>query len=167
MVESGAFREDLWYRLSVFPIRIPPLRERTEDIEPLARAFAQQATRFGLAPCVPTAEDLAVLRAYPWPGNVRELAAVIDRAAILGRGQRLEIGRALGDPGPRNESKPEAPVITLREAIRTHLEAALEACGGRIEGPQGAAHRLDLPPATLRSKLRKLGVDPSRFRGDR
>jgi transcriptional regulator with GAF, ATPase, and Fis domain len=97
MVAEGGFREDLWYRIAVFPIVLPPLRERREDIASLAGHFAERAaTRFGLAPVAPTAEDLALLMSYPWPGNVRELGAVIDRAAILGNGKRLEVAKALG-----------------------------------------------------------------------
>ena len=97
MVAEGQFREDLWYRIAVFPIVLPPLRERREDIARLAAHFAQRAaTRFGLAPVAPTPEDLTLLMSYPWPGNVRELGAVIDRAAILGDGQRLEVAKALG-----------------------------------------------------------------------
>jgi transcriptional regulator with GAF, ATPase, and Fis domain len=100
MVAEGKFREDLWYRIAVFPIVLPPLRERREDIARLAPHFAERAaTRFGLAPVVPTAEDLALLGTYSWPGNVRELAAVIDRAAILGDGKRLDVATALGVGG--------------------------------------------------------------------
>ena len=97
MVAEGRFREDLWYRIAVFPIVLPPLRERREDIARLAVHFAERAaTRFGLAPAAPTPDDLALLMSYAWPGNVRELAAVIDRAAILGDGKRLEVAKALG-----------------------------------------------------------------------
>ncbi|MBN8612416.1 MAG: sigma 54-interacting transcriptional regulator, partial [Deltaproteobacteria bacterium] len=91
MVEDGSFREDLWYRLSVFPLRLPPLRERLEDLPQLVSHFAARAgTRLGGSPLVPTSEDLSLLAAYPWPGNVRELGAVIERAAILGHGKHLE-----------------------------------------------------------------------------
>ena len=97
MVAEGKFREDLWYRIAVFPIRLPPLRERRDDIPELARHFAgRAATRFGLYPVMPTDADLALLKEYAWPGNVRELATVIDRAAILGDGKRLEVATALG-----------------------------------------------------------------------
>jgi transcriptional regulator with GAF, ATPase, and Fis domain len=97
MVAAGTFREDLWYRIAVFPIMLPPLRDRPEDIGKLAAHFAERAaTRFGLAPVAPKPEDLALLAAYPWPGNVRELGAVIDRAAILGDGKRLDVATALG-----------------------------------------------------------------------
>ena len=114
MVAEGRFREDLWYRIAVFPIVLPPLRERREDIAQLAPHFAERAaTRFGLAPVVPTAEDLALLAAYSWPGNVRELAAVIDRAAILGDGKRLDVATALGvgagpPPAPPDPDRPRA-----------------------------------------------------------
>src|SRR5690606_29630041 len=97
MVRQGAFREDLWYRLAVFPIDLPALRERPEDLPALANHFANRAARrFGLPVLLPTREDLNLLLAYDWPGNVRELAAVIDRAAILGNGKRLEVAAALG-----------------------------------------------------------------------
>jgi hydrogenase-4 transcriptional activator len=171
MVRDGGFREDLWYRLSVFPMAIPPLRERTCDIEALAIAFAERSTRFGLPPCRPTEGDVRRLQAYPWPGNVRELAAVIDRAAILGRGRCLAIAQALGPAASEAVAMPGAPSpvtgdeAALETVIRRHIEAVLRACEGRIEGPRGAARALQLNPATLRSKLRKLGISADAFRG--
>jgi transcriptional regulator with GAF, ATPase, and Fis domain len=97
MIAEHRFREDLWYRISVFPIYLPALRDRLEDLPALALHFAQRAARrFGLPLQVPNMADLDVMSRYPWPGNIRELAAVIDRAAILGNGQRLEIAQALG-----------------------------------------------------------------------
>jgi hydrogenase-4 transcriptional activator len=176
MVQEGSFRQDLWYRLSVFPIVIPPLRERAEDIAPLARHFAHRAARrFGLAECEPTPDDLRRLAAYDWPGNVRELGAVIDRAAILGEGRGLSVSAALGTPGPRSAAGDTAlgssstPVAgqafpTLEAVVRAHLEAALTASAGRIEGPRGAAALLGLNPHTLRARMRKLDLDWSRFR---
>lgn len=170
MAREGSFREDLWYRLSVFPVAIPPLRERTCDVDALASAFAERSTRFGLPPCRPTADDVRRLQAYPWPGNVRELAAVIDRAAILGRGQCLAIAAALG-PAASEAVVPGTPLpvtgedASLEAVIRRHIEAVLRACEGRIEGPKGAARLLQLNPATLRSKLRKLGISADAFRG--
>ena len=180
MVAEGRFREDLWYRIAVFPIVLPPLRERREDIAEMARHFAQRAaTRFGLAPAEPTAEDLELLAAYPWPGNVRELATVIDRAAILGDGKRLEIAPALGiaatpmvsSPGmagPRPPAPPGAAepagIVSLDAAMRRHIEAGLAATAGRIEGPHGAARLLKINPHTLRARMRKLGIDWKQFR---
>ncbi len=188
MVAEGRFREDLWYRIAVFPIVLPPLRERREDIARLALHFAERAaTRFGLVPASPTAQDLALLTSYAWPGNVRELGAVIDRAAILGDGKGLEVAKALGvDTGgpaaPREPDhplgwhggatasptkppqRPGAAIEPLNVAIRRHIEAALTATQGRIEGRKGAAALLEINPHTLRAKMRKLGIEWSRFR---
>jgi hydrogenase-4 transcriptional activator len=174
MVREAKFREDLWYRLAIFPINLPLLRERPDDIPAMARHFAQRAaTRFGLPPLMPSAEDLRLLVAYSWPGNVRELGAVMDRAAILGDGQKLEVAKALGvetggGPSP-SEPIPAAPsapaqIVSLDAAMKRHIESALTATGGRIEGPQGAAALLEINPHTLRARMRKLGIDWNRFR---
>ena len=176
MVTQGKFREDLWYRIAVFPILLPPLRERPEDIPALARHFAERAaSRFVLPLALPSPEDIEQLMGYPWPGNIRELGAVIDRAAILGNGQRLEIAKALGgsvgpDPGAsngwkrpvRSSSAPE--IVSLDEAMKRHIEAALVATRGRIEGPRGVAKLLKINPHTLRARMRKLGIDWTEFR---
>jgi hydrogenase-4 transcriptional activator len=177
MVREGRFREDLWYRIAVFPVLLPPLRERREDIPALARHFAQRAaTRFGLPVQMPSAPDMAALVSYAWPGNVRELAAVIDRAAILGNGARLDVATALGtSPAPvMTAPSPSAPpghvaaagdaVGALDGAIRKHIEVALAATVGRIEGPHGAAKLLKVNPHTLRARMRRLGIDWARFR---
>jgi transcriptional regulator with GAF, ATPase, and Fis domain len=176
MVQQGRFREDLWYRLSVFPIVLPPLRERLEDLPELVRHFVHRAAVRYVLPEVPVSEaDLRLLRSYAWPGNIRELAAVVDRAAILGNGKRLDFEAALGPQGyapagpsrvhPRSPGEPEAPNLpTLGEAMRRHIERALEAAGGRIEGGRGAAALLGINPHTLRSRMRKLGLDWARFR---
>ncbi len=172
MVRLGQFREDLWYRIAVFPILVPPLRDRREDIPALAAHFAQRAaTRFGLAACQPTKDDLELLRAYDWPGNVRELASVIDRAAILGNGTGLAVATSLGVGGPSREGpvtatapRPAVKPETLDEAMRRHIEAALAATHGRVEGPYGAALVLGVHPATLRGRMRRLGIVVRRFR---
>jgi formate hydrogenlyase transcriptional activator len=177
MVAEGKFREDLWYRLAVFPIVLPPLRERHEDIPKLAKHCAERAaTRFGLPLVMPSQDGIDLLMSYPWPGNVRELAAVIDRAAILGDGERLEIGKALGVdagwpalPVAGNGPKPQrisaaSEIVALDTAVKHHIEAALAATRGRVEGPHGAALLLDINPHTLRAKMRKLGIDWTRFR---
>ena len=173
MVTEGSFRQDLWYRVAVFPIRLPALRERTQDIPALATHFALQAAqRLGLAPQVPRPEEMALLVDYPWPGNVRELAAVMERAAILGDGRRLEVAQALGvGNGPLTIGR-QLPLAaaeplamqTLDEHNRRHIEAALASCAGRVDGPFGAARRLGINPNTLRGRMRKLGIDPRRFR---
>ena len=182
MVKEGLFRQDLWYRIAVFPIPIPPLRERPEDIPALACHFAEKAaTRFGLPLVMPSPDNLRTLTAYTWPGNVRELAAVIDRAALLGNGHKLEITKSLGGnllPDPQLESHrkplpPSTPVeplpvtsdtLSLDNVIRQHIENTLRACHGRIEGPFGAARQLNLNPHTLRSKMRKLKINWKSFR---
>lgn len=177
MVGEGKFREDLWYRIAVFPIHLPPLRDRKQDIPSLAAHFAEKAaTRFGLALAMPTAHDIALLQSYPWPGNIRELAAVIDRAAILGDGKRLEVAAALGvGRGPASPPVADGPltpqepashhaIVPLDEAMKRHIESALQAAHGRIEGPYGAAHMLKINPHTLRARMRKLKIDWKRFR---
>ena len=177
MVAEGRFREDLWYRIAVFPIVLPTLRERREDIARLAVHFAQRtAIRFGLSPVLPSRQDMELLTSYSWPGNVRELAAVIDRAAILGEGRTLEVAKALGVGAERSipaaeiqkakSTFTEAPpgVEPLNATVRRHMERALALTKGRIEGPHGAAALLEINPHTLRAKMRKLGIDWKRFR---
>ncbi len=181
MVKAGSFREDLWYRINVFPILLPPLRDRTEDIPALARHFAQRAAnRFGLTFVEPSSAELNLLVNYPWPGNIRELGAVIDRAAILGNGKSLEIAAALGPGGPvmavshRHESNghstvnegsvPSISLATLDTAMKSHIERALTATRGRVEGKRGAAKILGINPHTLRARMRKLGVHWEEFR---
>jgi transcriptional regulator with GAF, ATPase, and Fis domain len=173
-VRDGGFREDLWFRIAVFPIPLPPLRERLQDIPALAAHFSLRAAeRLGLPPRMPDAADLALLAAYAWPGNVRELASVIERAAILGDGRRLEVARSLGVTPPLSvaavrrvaEMPPEMDrESSLEDVIRQHIEAALRRCHGRVEGPFGAAKLLALNPHTLRSKMRKLGIAGKRYR---
>ncbi len=180
MVQDGSFREDLWYRLAVFPIMLPPLREHPEDLAALAEHFARRAAvRFGFALQLPSPQDITLLTNYAWPGNVRELAAVIDRAAILGAGKSLDIAKALGVMAhgrllPQTTDRvPAAPVpvaatpIPLEAALKQHIEAALAVTGGRVEGPYGAARLLDINPHTLRGKMRKLEIAWRQFRPGR
>jgi hydrogenase-4 transcriptional activator len=176
MVAEGEFREDLWYRIAVFPIRLPPLRERLEDIPAMARHFAERAAvRFGLLQATLTAEDLRLLTAYSWPGNVRELGAVIDRAAILGDGKRLDVAGALGSserpPGPRQSQPAQQPaddgkVLSLDAAMQRHIESILAKTHGRIEGRSGAAALLKINPHTLRARMRKLGIAWAKYRSE-
>jgi transcriptional regulator with GAF, ATPase, and Fis domain len=179
MVEQGTFREDLWYRISVFPIRLPPLRERREDIPELVAHFAARAgRRLGGVPLTPSAEDLTMALDYDWPGNVRELAAVIERAVILGNGHHLDLAAALGThhrtgvPAPRRGLRVEqwsrsvgpGPIATLDEAMAEHIARALQLTQGRVEGQRGAAALLGINPHTLRARMRKLGLEWKRFR---
>lgn len=173
MVRARTLREDLWYRLAVFPILIPPLRERPEDLPAMVRHFAARAaTRFGMPEFEIHDEDIERLNNYPWPGNVRELAAVIDRAALLGTHHRLNLDAALGPPHPTPEpSRPAPPqprtepIPPLNNTIRDAIQAALHTCQGRIEGPTGAAAHLQINPSTLRSKMRKLHIPTPRQGG--
>jgi len=178
MVADGRFRRDLWYRIAVFPVHLPSVRERPEDIPALAAHFALRACRrFGFQPLAPSPEDLRLLVAYSWPGNVRELAAVMDRAAILGDGQRLDIAKALGVAPPPVQMTAGLPVVSssvmpvhpkeissLDAAMARHIEAALAMTHGRIEGRFGAARLLGINPHTLRARMRKLRIDWARFR---
>ena len=155
---TDEFRQDLWYRLAVFPIRLPPLRDRPADIPAMAAHFALRAAkRLGLPPLVPTAEDIGLLVSYPWPGNVRELAAVIERAAILGGGNRLDMARALGSPFVRLPARLRRGDPSLRKArscpsIRQWPATSSDArrTRGKVEGPGGRG-LLAINPHTLRS----------------
>lgn len=174
MTRENKFREDLWYRIAVFPIHLPPLRDRVEDIPDLVAHFSEKAAnRFGLPAVTPTPDDIRRLQEYSWPGNIRELGAVLDRAAILGNGKRLEIATALGFGStaaarPRNDNREVSSsvgtIVPLDEAVRQHIESALKLANGRIEGPHGAAVMLDVNPHTLRARMRKLRIDWSGFR---
>jgi transcriptional regulator with GAF, ATPase, and Fis domain len=173
MIARGAFREDLWYRISVFPIPLPPLRDRRQDIVALTRHFAASAgARLNGIPIVPDQAALDQLMAYDWPGNVRELAAVVERATILGGGVRLDVARALGDAGGSRSIVPSKPVVrppaapapSLESITRRAIEEALLRTRGRIEGEDGAAHLLGVHPATLRSRMRRLGIEWKQFR---
>ena len=178
MTRTGRFREDLWYRLAVFPILLPPLRERRGDIAPLAGHFARRsARRLGVHEVAPSDADVRLLSAYHWPGNVRELASVMDRAVILGAGESLEVRQALGadavGPAARRDEEPPhaaAPAgdgregLALDDAMRDHIKRVLAIAKGRIEGPRGAARLLAINPHTLRARMRKLGVRWAAFR---
>ncbi|MFB3819710.1 MAG: sigma 54-interacting transcriptional regulator [Candidatus Methylomirabilales bacterium] len=153
LVAQGKFRQDLYYRLNVFPIAVPPLRDRAEDIPLLVWTFAKQ---FGEALGKPVEripqETMDALRHYPWPGNVRELRNVIERAVILSDGSTLRVPVA-----PAAEAAADEP-RTLADAERRHILAALQKTGWRIRGADGAAQLLALKPTTLESRIKKLGI---------
>jgi hydrogenase-4 transcriptional activator len=174
MVESQQFREDLYYRLSVFPIVIPPLRDRPADIRAFADYFAERAAnRFGLKPVPVSDDDVRVLTDYHWPGNVREIAAVMDRAVLIGQGRTLNVAAALGPTTMLRpatsargvESASTTRIEPLDAIIRRHIEAALAETRGRVEGPSGAARLLRINPHTLRARMRKLKINWQAFRG--
>ena len=157
------FREDLYYRLSVFPIVVPPLRERTEDIVLLAEHFLQNASRrFGVDPPRLTRAVARQLQQYDWPGNVRELQHVIERGVILSQGGPLRVSlEGTPDQPTRSWSEPGSDLLTdaeVREFERANLQRALEAADGRVYGQGGAAELLGIKPTTLNSRLRSMGM---------
>lgn len=162
MVEDGGFREDLFYRLNVFPIEIPPLRERREDIPLLVNYFVSKlARRMGKEINFVPSHVMNVLVDNNWKGNIRELANFVERAVILTRGEELELPAT----APRTFCAPiaVAPSSTLREAERGVIAEALRATSGRIAGKAGAAERLGLKRTTLQNKMRRLNIARSDY----
>jgi PAS domain S-box-containing protein len=160
---EGRFREDLYYRLCVFPLELPPLRERGDDVLELAAHFLKRQERTIGRELLPfSEEDRRRLRGYDWPGNVRELQNVIERAVITARGNRLNLDRAFPEtPGVAPAAADSGRVLSgpeLEGLERDNLRRALDRCGGRIEGEGGAARLLGLSPSTLRSRMKALGV---------
>lgn len=171
-VEDGAFREDLFYRLSVFPIDVPPLRDRDEDIVQLASHFLEKICQdFGHRPLSLSRQHLELMRNYDWPGNVRELKNVIERAVILSQGKVLRLDLAMADipktasvsvpvSGPSNgEGKPALmSEQQLLELQKNNLLLALRETGWRVSGPRGAATLVGLKPSTFTDRMRKFGI---------
>jgi transcriptional regulator with GAF, ATPase, and Fis domain len=157
MVREGRFREDLFYRLNVFPIRVPPLRERPEDVPLLVSAFVKECGRTlgKTIDFIPRATMDALVR-YPWPGNIRELWNVIERALIVSQGSTLRVEMPAAPNGPA----PAAPAdnLTLNEVQRQYILAVLQKTGWRVSGKHGAAAILGLKPTTLESRMEKLGI---------
>jgi transcriptional regulator with GAF, ATPase, and Fis domain len=157
-VRQGRFRPDLFYRLNVFPVRVPPLRERAGDIPLLTRHFVEQFGRKMAKPLRNVSPgSLERLQSYSWPGNVRELQNVIERACVLADSAIVEVGEI--QPGlPLVADGGDDGVVTLEEMERRHIRRALERCEGRIQGAHGAATLLGLHPNTLRSRMEKLRI---------
>ena len=163
-VADGSFRRDLFYRLNVFPVEMPPLRERSEDIPQLVKYFVERyAKKSGKAFQRVNGRTLDRLQSYPWPGNVRELQNVVERSVIVCDTEEFKIDESWLSAGPPVESH-IALSSTLASHERAIIEEALLACGGRVFGPMGAATRLGVPRSTLESKIRALKIDKSRFR---
>jgi formate hydrogenlyase transcriptional activator len=155
-VDDHSFRQDLFYRLNVFPIHVPPLRERREDIPVLVRHFAQEfARRMKKSIEMIPAETMDALTRYDWPGNIRELQNLIERAVILSSGTTLNVP-LMGMTGRAPESARAHE--TLDEAARRHIVAALEGSNWVLSGPNGAAARLGIKRSTLQFRMRKLGI---------
>ena len=168
-VARRLFRQDLFYRLAVFPITIPPLRERIEDVPLLAKAFVDElAPRLGKKIEAISRESLLELRRHPWPGNVRELRNVIERALIIADGPVLSPTVSDDPPSVMFSSAGDAPQATrpsegpenssLDDLQSDHIRTVLDSCGWRIRGEAGAAQRLGLKPTTLESRMARLGI---------
>ena len=169
-VDAGRFRQDLYYRLGVFPIELPPLRERIADIAPLAEHFLRGSQRRADQPLRLDRHAMRQLEAHSWPGNVRELQNVMERARIVAIDGLLRfdgLGAAVASAGPSARRRAPAPALAptavktreqLRNEERSNLESALAQCGGKVFGPGGAAQLLGMKPTTLASRLRALGI---------
>ena len=156
MVHEGQFREDLYFRLAVFPVRLPPLRERVEDI-PLLAVYFMERMAAHLNKDVHGLDEKAVaaLQRYAWPGNVRELEHAVQRAVIVCRGSTIGTGEIALGPG---SEPPGGEVVPLEEVERRYIREVLEQAGWVVSGPRGAAALLGLNPSTLRGRMRKLGL---------
>jgi formate hydrogenlyase transcriptional activator len=163
MVQQGTFRADLYYRLSVFPVEVPPLRDRPEDVRPLASYFLarQAALMHRRPPAVPEGAWRA-LEGHAWPGNVRELENLMQRALILSPGPELVLPEIPAPPSRRGEAgRGGGTPGRFDDEVRALVERALRACGGRIYGERGAAALLGLRPTTLQGKMRRYGISAS------
>jgi transcriptional regulator with GAF, ATPase, and Fis domain len=169
-VANGTFRQDLFYRLNVFPIEVPPLRERKDDILMLVEYFAQRyATRAGKHIRMIDKKTLELLQSYAWPGNIRELQNVIERSLILSSGEVLTVdelwlSKETVVPASRVEAQPTVRGEVEPRSEREVIEAALAETRGRVSGSSGAAARLGVPPSTLDHRIKALNIDKRRFK---
>jgi transcriptional regulator with GAF, ATPase, and Fis domain len=155
LVARGTFRDDLFYRLNVFPIHIPPLRERAEDIPLLVWHFVVEFSKaFGKRIDAISEKNMASLQQYAWPGNIRELRNVVERSMIVTTGPRLTIPV----PGNGQSSASQTRSLKLTDVEKDHIRRVLEASGWRIRGAGGAAERLGMRPTTLETRMAKLGL---------
>jgi transcriptional regulator with GAF, ATPase, and Fis domain len=154
-IAQGTFREDLYYRLNVFPIRVPPLRERLDDIPMLVWSFVDEFTKaYGKRIESVSKDSMLALQRYPWPGNVRELRNIVERAVIVSPGPRLSID----PPKPSAAAGSAHSSLALADIERDHIVAVLNRAKWRIRGPGGAAELLGLKPSTLESRMAKLKI---------
>ncbi|MEE9275414.1 MAG: sigma 54-interacting transcriptional regulator [bacterium] len=163
-VASGRFRSDLFFRLNVIPILVPPLRERKEDIPYLVEHFIRKhGPRLNRNVRSVVREAIDRLMRYDWPGNIRELENVVERGLVLGSGDTLRFDKQhLGEPPPRKEEGGEGELVTLEEHERRYILRVLKDTNGVVSGERGAARVLGMKPTTLQSRMRKLGIRPSR-----
>jgi transcriptional regulator with GAF, ATPase, and Fis domain len=159
-VAAGRFREDLWYRLNVFPITVPPLRQRKDDIPTLAQAFLERfCQRLGRPLLELPRSVLQALEAHDWPGNVRELQNVIEQAVLVSDGKVLRLAEQLrSEPASAGAPGRRATLQPLEDVERSHIVEVLETTGWKLEGKEGAAAVLGLKPSTLRSRMAKLDI---------
>jgi formate hydrogenlyase transcriptional activator len=172
-VAAGTFRQDLLYRLNVFPIRVPPLRERKNDIPVLVQYLVEQFAREAAKRITEIQKKtLSLLQSYDWPGNIRELQNVIERAVVLCDGKTLSVDETWLQRRSNEQPRPTvSPVGVLADDRKEFahrelraIEAALAECQGRVSGPRGAAAKLGIPRQTLDSKIQNLGIDKRRFK---
>jgi formate hydrogenlyase transcriptional activator len=164
-VAAGTFREDLFYRLNVFPIEVPTLRERAQDIPVLAEYFIERyAKRSGKKITFIGKNTLELFRAYGWPGNIRELQNVVERGVILCESDTFDIEENWLQAESASLPMPAGPLAALAEREREIIEAALSQCQGRVSGPSGAAALLEVPRQTLESKIASLGINKHQFK---
>jgi formate hydrogenlyase transcriptional activator len=165
-ISGGSFRSDLFYRLNVFPIEIPPLRERTEDIPALIDYFVKRfAKRLGKKIRRVDDTTLKLLQSYTWPGNIRELQNVIERSIILSETENLLVEESWLTPGSYETASSGQPLpAKLLESEKEIIEAALAEARGRVAGPSGAAAKLQIPPSTLESRIKSLKINKYRFK---
>jgi formate hydrogenlyase transcriptional activator len=159
-VSAGTFRRDLFYRLNVFPIAVPPLRERVEDIPLLVEYFVgRYAKGAGKNIRHIARQTLAQLQAYSWPGNIRELQNVVERAVILTESDTFAVDESWLKLEPAESGRPHEGLLALADREIEMIAAALAESHGRIAGPSGAAAKLGIPRQTLESKIKRLGID--------
>jgi len=165
-VAAGTFRMDLFYRLNVFPIEVPPLRERSEDVPRLVEYFVQRyARKLGKNITKVSKRSLKLLRSYPWPGNIRELQNVIERSVILCEGEVFSVDESwLKRQSPRGHLSSKSLVKRLENQEKQIIEEVLVKSKGRIAGPSGAARVLGIPPSTLDARIKSLRITKTRFK---
>lgn len=157
-IKEGSFRPDLFYRLNVFPVTLPPLRQRKKDLPLLIEHFVRTyAEKYGKRIETVPARAMTALQCHEWPGNVRELQHVIERALILTRGVELAFDEEFLASGLAGQGSPPC-IEKLEDAERAHILKALELVGWRVSGTGGAAERLGLKPSTLEFRMKKLGI---------